>query len=247
LGGLKLSDRVTFSAWIQPGTLTAETSPARIVARGPVTASSFVAQIFEQAREITAVNTNTTEVSLRIESVNGALNYSFGSSEYTGAPDLTVERALAPVPAADLTAGQWVQLSGVYDGTHWRLYRNGTEIAATAGTGKALAANGADWAIGSTGNGWDGAFTGAIDEVAVYPKALSAAQIQKQYTIAVNGGSSEPAKVTISLSGADATLTWSGGALQQSDSLNGTYTEVTGAVSPLKVTPIGSAKFYRVR
>jgi hypothetical protein len=83
--------------------------------------------------------------------------------------------------------------------------------------------------------------------VAVYPKALSAAQIQKQYTIAVNGGSSEPAKVTISLSGADATLTWSGGALQQSDSLNGTYTEVTGAVSPLKVTPIGSAKFYRVR
>ena len=57
----------------------------------------------------------------------------------------------------------------------------------------------------------------------------------------------EPAKVTISLSGADATLTWSGGALQQSDSLNGTYTEVTGAVSPLKVTPIGSAKFYRVR
>jgi hypothetical protein len=158
-----------------------------------------------------------------------------------------VERALAPVPAADLTAGQWVQLSGVYDGTHWRLYRNGTEIAATAGTGKALAANGADWAIGSTGNGWDGAFTGAIDEVAVYPKALSAAQIQKQYTIAVNGGSSEPAKVTISLSGADATLTWSGGALQQSDSLNGTYTEVTGAVSPLKVTPIGSAKFYRVR
>ena len=85
-------------------------------------------------------NTNTTEVSLRIVSINGALNYSFGSSEYKGAPDLTVERALAPVPAADLTAGQWVQLSGVYDGTHWRLYRNGTEIAASAGTGKAIAA-----------------------------------------------------------------------------------------------------------
>jgi hypothetical protein len=247
LGGLKLTDRVTFSAWIQPGTLTAETSPARIVARGPVTASSFVAQIFEQAKEITALNTNTTEISLRIESVDGALNYSFGSSEYTGAPDLTVERALAPVPAADLTAGQWVQLSGVYDGTHWRLYRNGTEIASAAGTGKAIAATGADWAIGSTGNGWDGAFTGAIDEVAVYPKALSAAQIQKQYTIAVNGGSNEPAQVTISLSGADATLTWTGGALQQADSFDGPYTVVSGAASPLKVTPTGSAKFYRVR
>lgn len=63
----------------------------------------------------------------------------------------------------------------------------------------------------------------------------------------MNGGSSEPAKVAISLSGADATLTWSGGALQQSDSLNGTYTEVTGAVSPLKITPTGAAKFYRIR
>ena len=114
-------------------------------------------------------------------------------------------------------------------------------------TGKAIANNGADWAIGSTGNGWDGGFTGAIDEVAVYSKALSAAQIQKQYTIAVNGGSNEPAQVTISLSGADATLTWSGGALQQADSFDGPYTVVSGAVSPLKVTPTGSAKFYRVR
>ena len=247
LAGLKLTDRVTVSAWIQPGQLAAETSPARIVARGPVTASSFVAQIFEQAKEITAVNTNTTEVSLRIETVNGALNYSFGSSEYKGAPDLTVERVYAPVPAADLAGGQWVQLSGTYDGTQWRLYRNGTEIGAVAGAGKAIASNGADWAIGSTGNGWDGAFTGAIDEVAVYPKALSAAQIQKQYTIAVNGAASEPAKVTLSVSGTDATLIWSGGTLQQADRFDGPYTPVTGAVSPLKVGVTGTARFFRVR
>ncbi|MEY2788551.1 MAG: hypothetical protein RLZZ34_1694 [Verrucomicrobiota bacterium] len=247
LAGLKLTDRVTVSAWIQPGQLAAETSPARIVARGPVTASSFVAQIFEQAKEITAVNTNTTEVSLRIETVNGALNYSFGSSEYKGAPDLTVERVYAPVPAADLAGGQWVQLSGTYDGSQWRLFRNGTEIGAVAGTGKAIAANGADWAIGSTGNGWDGAFTGAIDEVAVYPKALSAAQIQKQYTIAVNGAASEPATIAIRLSGAEATLTWSGGGLQQADNPAGPYTPVLGAVSPLKLTPTGTARFYRVR
>ncbi len=247
LAGLKLTDRVTVSAWIQPGQLAAETSPARIVARGPLTASSFVVQIFEQAKEITAVNTNTAEVSLRIETVNGALNYSFGSSEYTGAPDLTVERVYAPVPAADLGGGQWVQLSGTYDGTQWRLYRNGTEIGAVAGAGKAIASNGADWAIGSTGNGWDGAFTGAIDEVAVYPKALSAAQIQKQYTIAVNGAASEPAKVTLSVSGTDATLIWSGGTLQQADRFDGPYTPVTGAVSPLKVGVTGTARFFRVR
>lgn len=247
LGGLKLTDRVTFSAWIQPGQLAAETTPARVVARGPATASSFVAQIFEQAKEITAVNTNTTEVSLRIESVNGALNYSFGSSEYKGAPDLTVERAFAPVPASDLAAGQWVQLSGVYDGTHWRLYRNGVEIAAAAGAGKAIAANGADWAVGSTGNGWDGAFTGAIDEVAVYPKALSAARILSQYNTAVNGATAAPASVTISLDGADVTLTWSGGTLQESDNAAGPYTPVTGAATPLKIKPANASKFYRVR
>jgi len=247
LGGLKLTDRITVSAWIQPSQLVADAAPVRIVARGPETASSFLAQIFEQSKEITAVNTNTTEVSLRIEMVNGALNYSWGSSEYKGAPDLTVERTYVPVPAADLAAGQWVQLSGVYDGSQWRLYRNGAEIAAVAGAGKAIAANGADWAIGSTGNGWEGAFTGAIDEVAVYSKSLSAAQVQKQYTIAVNGAASEPAKIAISLSGSDATLTWSGGALQQSDNPAGPFTEVTGAVSPLKVTANGAAKFYRVR
>ncbi|MBM3850348.1 MAG: LamG domain-containing protein [Verrucomicrobia bacterium] len=247
LGGLKLTDRATFSAWIQPGQLAAETSAARIVARGPETASSFLAQIFGQSKEIAARNTNTTEVSLRIESVNGALNYSFGSSESSGAPDLAVERALAPVPAADLAAGQWVQLTGVYDGTHWRLYRNGAEIASAAGAGKALAANGSDWAIGSTGNGWDGAFTGAIDEVAVYPKALSAAQVQAQYAIAIAGGSAEPAKMSIALAGADAVLTWSGGTLQQADSLAGPFTPVAGAVSPLKVAPTAAAKFYRVR
>lgn len=247
LGGLKLTDRATFSAWIQPGQLAAETSPPRIVARGPETAISFLAQIFSQSGEILAVNTDTTEVSLRIESVNGALNYSFGSTQTSGAPEPTVERALAPVPAADLAAGQWVQLTGVYDGTHWRLYRNGAEIASAAGAGKALAANGTDWAIGSTGNGWDGAFTGAIDEVAVYPKALSAAEVQAQYAIAIAGGSAEPAKVSIALAGADAVLTWSGGTLRQADSLVGPFTPVAGAVSPLKVAPTAAAKFCRVR
>jgi len=244
---LKLKDRVTFSAWIQPGQLAAETTPARIVARGPETASSFLAQIFEQAKEITAVNTNTTEVSLRIESINGALNYSFGSSEYKGAPELTVERAYAPVPAGDLTAGQWVHLTGVYDGTHWRLYRNGVEVASAAGAGKAIAANGADWALGATGNGWDGAFTGAIDEVAVYPKALSAAQIQKQHDTALNGATAAPASITISLDGSDVTLTWSGGTLQEADNAAGPYTPVTGAATPLKIKAANAAKFYRVR
>ena len=179
--------------------------------------------------------------------MNGALNYSWGSSETTGAPDPVIERAYAAVPAADLTAGQWVLLTGVYDGSQWRLYRNGTEVATATGAGKAIADNDADWAIGSTGNGWDGAFTGAIDEVAVYPKALSAAQVQKQYIIAVNGGSSEPATIAIRLSGGDATLTWSGGGLQQSDTPAGPYTPVLGAVSPLKLTPTGTARFYRVR
>lgn len=59
------------------------------------------------------------EVFLRIN--NG--QYQVGS--WNGANHI----ATAAIPSADI--GQWVHLAGVYDGSAWRLYRNGTEVAAT--------------------------------------------------------------------------------------------------------------------
>jgi hypothetical protein len=138
-------------------------------------------------------------------------------------------------------------LTGTYDGTTWRLYRNGAEIASAAAPGTALATTSGDWAIGSTGNGWEGLFNGAVDEVAIYDKALSAARIQAQYTTGVSGAVVTPLTVGIARNGSNATLTWSSGTLQQSDAFNGTYTDVPNATSPLTVTPSGSGKFYKLR
>jgi hypothetical protein len=78
------------------------------------------------------------------------------------------------VPGADL--GTWVHLAGVYDGTTWRLYRNGIEVSSSGQpTGAVTVTNG--WAIGANSDGSGRRFAGAIDDVRIYKRALSAAEI----------------------------------------------------------------------
>jgi hypothetical protein len=62
-----------------------------------------------------------------------------------------------------------------YDGTTHRLYVNGTQVAAVARTGK-LATSGQPLRIGGNTvfNEW---FNGTLDEVRVYNRALSAAEV----------------------------------------------------------------------
>jgi hypothetical protein len=83
------------------------------------------------------------------------------------------------------------------------------------------------------------AFNGAIDEVAVYNYALSAAQIKNHflYTTVLN----------IAKSGNNVVLTWPAGTLQASGNVGGTYTNVAGATSPYTNSLSGSAVFYRVQ
>ena len=71
--GLAISNRITLSAWVRLGQDVAASAPARILARGPLTQSSFLTQILDGGLEINALNTNTTEVSLRIEQNEGVL------------------------------------------------------------------------------------------------------------------------------------------------------------------------------
>jgi hypothetical protein len=51
--------------------------------------------------------------------------------------------------------------------------------------------------------------------------------------------------VTISQTGGTITITFTGTKLQQSTTVNGTYTDVTGATSPYTVTKSGAATFFR--
>jgi hypothetical protein len=90
-----------------------------------------------------------------------ALGGTFGSPLYGTAP---------------LTANTWTHLAGTYDGATMRLYVNGVQVASRAQTG-AIATSTNPLQIG--GDSIHGQyFAGRIDEVRVYNRALSAAEIQ---------------------------------------------------------------------
>ncbi len=82
--------------------------------------------------------------------------------------------AAAAVPAGDI--GTFVHLAGVYDGSTWTLYRNGVAVATTPNGAVSTTVN-ANWAIGARGGGGSQLFNGVIDEVRLYQRALSAAEI----------------------------------------------------------------------
>lgn len=85
------------------------------------------------------------------------------------------DQALASPP--QLPAGEWKHVALTYDGTTMRLYVDGVEIAARAQTGGIIATDGA-LRIGGNAS-WGEFFTGVIDEVRVYNRALSAAEIAR--------------------------------------------------------------------
>ena len=96
----------------------------------------------------------------------------------TGSWDGSNHLTSYPVPADDI--GQWVYLAGVYDGTAWRLYRNGVEVSSLSDDTGSVSVH-ARWAIGATGAGTIRFFQGSIDEVAIYNRALSATEVEAEY------------------------------------------------------------------
>ena len=241
--GLNISNQISLEAWVKPG--AAQGPVARIISHGPQTISSyeaFVGTVDPAGSDFLGATTNTTEVFLRIEGAGA--NYSVGSAQYNdGTGTTNTYEASYPVPAGDLGGAGWVHLVGTYDGANWRLYRNGTLVATQPSATGALPVDFGDWAVGSTGEGWADNFQGAIDEVAIYNTALSAAQVSTHYLVAKSG----TVVFTILPSGNHSvTITWPAGTtLQQSATVNGTYTDVPGSpVSPLTIAASGT-KFYR--
>ena len=89
-------------------------------------------------------------------------------------------RRRAQAPAAAVVAGLTYHVVGTYDGGTQRLYVNGVQVASIPATG-AVTANANPVLIGS----WDGGgeFAAAtIDDVAVYAKVLTAAQVTNHFT-----------------------------------------------------------------
>ena len=84
-----------------------------------------------------------------------------------------------------LPTNSWTHLTGTYDGAMLRLYKNGRLVNETAATENDLVAGDVPLYIGS--RWWLGAqhfFSGSVDEVALYPVALTPDQIENHYECA---------------------------------------------------------------
>jgi hypothetical protein len=225
---LNISGAITMEAWINPAATQGDT--AYIVAHGPPTPSNF-----DPGLVSTNAVSSSNEVFLRIE---GGTNYSVGTSDGT-----TFHGAAAAIPAGDLGGNSWIYLAGTYDGANWRLFRNGAQVASVADTVGALPDSTAEWAIGSTGDGWGQLFAGMIDEVAIYGKALTTGQIQAHY----NAASSQPITLSIQKSGNGYAIVYSGGTLQSANTINGQFNDVSNASSPYPIPAGTTIIFYRVK
>jgi len=238
--GLKIEGAITLEAWIKPD--ASQASPARIISHGPEVMTSFAGSPPPGAIS------QTSEVSLRIEDVPGAgPSYVVGTVLTSASGTRTAHGTSFAIPAADLAQSLWVHLAGTYDGTHWKLFRNGEEVASTASSVGAVAGATAEWAIGSAGRGWDGNFSGRIDEVAIYARALSPSQINSHFSTALTGSGPELGGLSITRTLDGVSLIWANGVLQQSDTVAGPYTDIVGATSPHAVPITKPRQFFRLR
>ncbi len=244
--GLNISNQISLEAWVKPAAVQGPV--ARILSHGPQTISSyeaFVGTVDPAGSDFLGATTNTSEVFLSIDGTGST--YSVGSAQYDdGTGTTNIFAASYPVPAGDLGGSNWIYLVGTFDGANWKLYRNGSLVATQASATGALPVDLGDWAVGATGEGWAENFSGAIDEAAIYNTALSAGSITTHYLAATIGAT--PAFSIQPAAGNRVTISWPPGAtLQQSTTVNGTYTDVPGSpASPLTI-PASGAMFFRWR
>jgi hypothetical protein len=237
---LSFSNQITLETWVKPA--ATQGTVARIISHGPPTPTVYDINTNDASFfpiMLSGSQLSSNEVFLRID---GGTNYSVGTSD-----GFTFHGATAAVTAGDLGgANGWIYLVGTYDGTHWNLYRNGAQIAAVADAQGALLVTGAEWAIGATGMGWGDFFAGAVDEVAIYNKALSPTQVQAHYSSAT-GTPITTVTLHIAKSGSSYVITYDAGTLQSSPSVNGTYNVVAGATSPYTIPAGTTTMFYRAK
>jgi len=96
-----------------------------------------------------------------------------------------------------LPANTWSFLSATFDGTTLRLFLDGNQVSSTSLTGSLIATAGA---LRLGGNlVWGEYFAGRIDEVRIYNRALTSAEIQADMTTAVGSGGPGPPAAPTSL------------------------------------------------
>ena len=108
----------------------------------------------------------------------GSMDYSLYAGEDNARPigQVYIGGEQNAIGTATLPLGAWSHLAVTYDGAVLRLYVNGTQVATRSISGQVTPTTGA-LRIGGN-NIWAEWFTGSIDEVRIYSRALSQTEIQ---------------------------------------------------------------------
>lgn len=148
---------------------------------------------------------------------------------------------------------EWHHVATIASGTDIRNYFDGVLV----GTGGSATGNygtsafnvhiGGGGVFDATGN----FFTGQIDEVAIFDKAIPAERILAHFRAGKEGGiiEDDPAEFTRAVAaGGNVTLEWTGGGtLQSAPTVLGPWTDVAGAASPYTTPANAPSAFYRIR
>ncbi|MBE9159639.1 hypothetical protein IQ265_22795 [Nodosilinea sp. LEGE 06152] len=102
----------------------------------------------------------------------------------------SVHQVSVVMPAADRTGAAWVHLAGVYDGSHWRLYRNGIAIGEQAATVGAIQVA-ADWGLGSHPAISSRILSGAIAEARVWKRGRTQSDIAADMAREISGNETD--------------------------------------------------------
>lgn len=95
--------------------------------------------------------------------------------------------ASASSPAGALSVGRWATVAASFDGTTVKISVGGVEVgSSSATTGSLQTDSSVALTIGQTGDG-TGRFAGTVDEVALYPSAMTSARVTDLNTVATTG------------------------------------------------------------
>ena len=120
--------------------------------------------------------------------------------------------------SGDLLDNQWVHVAAVYDGATMKLYKDGVEVGSVAKTGSITTNSGVSaWIGGNPPGATDRAWDGQIDDVRVYSRALTAAEI----AVLVGGDSTPPVISNVQVAVTDTTATVSWDTDEAADSVGG--------------------------
>ena len=117
----------------------------------------------------------------------GGLSYGLYAHDNAPHPAVSVHTTVDQfaIGTSAIPLNTWTHLAATYDGTTLRLFVNGVQVGSSPLTGSLLQSSGV---LRIGGNSvWGEYFSGLIDEVRIYNRALSQAEIQSDMTVPVGG------------------------------------------------------------